>query len=186
MKAKNENGNIVVYSEKQFQEQFNYYNKTHLFYTLPKETLEAEGFYNVVIPEILQGEKLGAIYFDEVQKVFAYPIEQIPIPPPKTQAELQEEALLAETENYKKRTQDGADAYAKISAEFRLAKLSGVITEETQKYIESVLIPVRNEVLAGQWISAKQVLEAIGSSTIGVSLYDRLYLQITDYITLNY
>jgi len=88
MKAKNENGNIVVYSEKQFQEQFNYYNKTHLFYTLPKETLEAEGFYDVVIPEILQGEKLGAIYFDEAQGIYTYPIEQVP---PKTQAEIDAE-----------------------------------------------------------------------------------------------
>ena len=88
MKAKNEKGQIVVYSEKQFKEKFNFYNNTHLWYTSPKETLEAEGFYDVVIPTLLQGEKLGAIYFDEAQGIYTYPIEQIP---PKTQAEIDAE-----------------------------------------------------------------------------------------------
>ena len=88
MKARNEKGVIKVYSQEQFQSKFNFYNNTHLWYTSPKETLEAEGFYDVVIPEILQGEKLGAIYFDEAQGIYTYPIEQIQ---PKTQAEIDAE-----------------------------------------------------------------------------------------------
>ena len=88
MKARNEKGVIKVYSQEQFQSKFNFYNNTHLWYTSPKETLEAEGFYDVVIPEILQGEKLGAIYFDEAQGIYTYPIEQIPS---KTQAEIDAE-----------------------------------------------------------------------------------------------
>lgn len=97
----------------------------------------------------------------------------------------QKQVLANETEKYKKRTQDGINSYAEISAEFRLAKLSGVLTEEQHGAIEAVLIPVRNEVLAGQWISAKQKLEEIGV-VIGADLYNRLHTQITNYIAENY
>ena len=106
-----------------------------------------------------------------------------------TQAEidtnLMNNALKNEAELYKKRQLDGINAYAEISAEFRLAKLSGVLSEEQHGVIESVLIPVRNEVLAGQWISARNILEEIGVS-IGVELYERLHNQITNYINENY
>ena len=96
-----------------------------------------------------------------------------------------EQLKARETEMYKKRTQDGINAYAEISAEFRLAKLAGVITEAQHGAIEETLIPVRNEVLAGQWISALQKLEAIGVA-IGSELYDRLHTQISNYIAENY
>lgn len=91
-----------------------------------------------------------------------------------------------EKQMYIKRTNDGIDAYAEISAEFRLAKLSGQITEEAHAHIERTLIPVRNEVLAGQWISGLKELELIGIDAIGQQLYDRLHLQISNYITENY
>lgn len=97
----------------------------------------------------------------------------------------QTEQLQKETEMYRKRQCDGVSAYAEISAEFRLAKLSGVLTEEQHGAIESVLIPVRNEVLAGQWISALQKLEEIGI-VIGAELYNRLHTQISNYINENY
>lgn len=105
---------------------------------------------------------------------------------PEEIAEQQAKELLRiETEKYKKRTLDGINAYAEISAEFRLAKLSGVLTEEQHGAIEAILIPVRNEVLAGQWISALQKLEEIGV-VIGVELYNRLHTQISNYIAENY
>ena len=105
--------------------------------------------------------------------------------PEEIAEQTQAEQLRKETEMYKKRTQDGINAYAEISAEFRLAKLSGILTEEQHVEIESILIPVRNEVLAGQWISARQKLEGIGV-VIGVQLYTRLHTQISNYINENY
>lgn len=95
------------------------------------------------------------------------------------------EVLRKETEMYRKRQCDGVSAYAEISAEFRLAKLSGILTEEQHGAIEAILIPVRNEVLAGQWISALQKLEEIGV-VIGIELYNRLHTQISNYIAENY
>ena len=103
-----------------------------------------------------------------------------------TQEEIMNTMLAQETNKYLKRTQDGISAYASISAEFRLAKLSGQITELAHQYTEELLIPVRNEVLAGQWISAKQKLILIGETAVGASLYNRLIEQLTNYITANY
>lgn len=107
-----------------------------------------------------------------------------------SQEEISQTQLANQKENekqaYIKRAQDGQEAYAAISAEFRLAKLSGVITEEAHAFIEKLLIPVRNEVLAGQWMSAKKELELLGSQQVGEDLYNRLNLQISNYISENY
>lgn len=100
--------------------------------------------------------------------------------------EIQSTLISTETQKYIQRTTDGVSAYAKISAEFRLAKLSGTIDDATHTYIENLLIPVRNEVLAGQWISAKQKLIGIGETAVGANLYNRLIEQLTNYITENY
>jgi hypothetical protein len=106
---------------------------------------------------------------------------------PQEIAEAQaKEVLENETKLYLKRATDGLSEYSKLSAEFRIAKLNGWISEETQRDIERALIPVRNEVLAGQWISAKNELELLGSEIIGASLYIRLYNQINNYINDNY
>ena len=101
-------------------------------------------------------------------------------------SDIAERMVSEETQKYIQRTNDGVNAYAKISAEFRLAKLAGTIDDATHTYIENLLIPVRNEVLAGQWISAKQKLITIGEVAVGTVLYDRLITQITNYIELNY
>jgi hypothetical protein len=97
-----------------------------------------------------------------------------------------QQSLHNETQKYIQRTTDGINAYAKISAEFRLAKLSGTIDDATHTYLENLLIPVRNEVLAGQWISAKQKLIVIGVAQVGEVLYNRLFDQLSEYIEINY
>ena len=125
--------------------------------------------------------------YSEIPENSNYEIIEIIEP---SQEEIQEqqikEALSSETERYIKRQQDGVQMYAEISAEFRLAKLNGLMSESTQSAIEKILISVRNEVLAGQWVSAKNELELIGNSNIGADLYNRLHNQISNYITENY
>ena len=100
--------------------------------------------------------------------------------------EISQSLIEKETKKYLQRSKDGLDAYARISAEFRLAKQSGQLSEETHTFIEKTLIPVRNEVLAGQWISSLNELVSIGPELIGQELYNRLYNQISNYIDLNY
>jgi hypothetical protein len=91
-----------------------------------------------------------------------------------------------ETQTYLKRITDGANAIAKFSAEVRVAKLAGTISEEGHKVVDKALKPVRDEVLAGQWISAKDELILLGTDIIGQQLYDRIYNEIQTYIDSNY
>ena len=97
-----------------------------------------------------------------------------------------EDLIAEEFLKYKQRERDGMDAYLKISAEFRVAKISGQISEAEHKAIEELLIPVRDEIRAGQWISGLVKLETLGAQNIGVTLYDRLHLQISNYIAQCY
>lgn len=99
-----------------------------------------------------------------------------------------EVSIAAENEfqSYLKRKADGENAYLKLSAEFRLAKLYGQISEETHSYLEELLTPVRNEVMFGQWKKGLSILESLGVAQIGEDLYNRLHLQISEYILNNY
>jgi hypothetical protein len=94
--------------------------------------------------------------------------------------------VLEEKQRYVKRMKDGKDAYALQSAKLRLAKQSGLLDEASHNFIEEQLIPVRDEVVNGQWKSAREKLEAIGAETVGEQLYNELHTQIVDYISENY
>jgi len=158
---------------------YNAGQRTDGYHLLSNEIHKQDGFFDLIIPVITENEKLGEIYFDEEKQVFTY--QKLDIPPPTI-----EEMLEKETQKYLQRSQDGQNAYAKLSAEFRLAKVAGIITEQEYHAIEKLLIPTRNEVLAGQWISAKNELESLGAEQISQSLYDRLHLLISNYINENY
>ena len=147
-------------------------------YNLLTDQHFTDGWRDVVLPNITELQKYSESYIlvdDVVTK------EVIDL----TNEEISLLTLKKESDSYINRMTDGKKMYAEISAEFRLAKLSGMITEEQHEAIEDALIPVRNEVLAGQWISALQKLEEIGVS-VGSELYQRLHTQITNYINENY
>ncbi len=88
--------------------------------------------------------------------------------------------------NYEKRRRDGIKAYNQINAEFRVLKLNGVIEQGYYDSISELLEGVIFQIITGQWISALQKLEALGSDGIGTQLYDRLHLQISNYVNENY
>lgn len=127
---------------------------------------------------------------EEIPAGVAY--ETIVVPTPSQQeidAKRQKKALELETEKYKQRMSDGQAKYAEISAKFRLLKFSGIINEDSQREIESLLKPVRNEVLAGQWIDALIQLELLEQTTISIGKHD-LYIEIwniiNEYIQYSY
>ena len=91
-----------------------------------------------------------------------------------------------EFQKYLQRKTDGENAYLQISAEFRMAKISGDISEEAHLYIENLLKPIRNEIMFGQWMEGLRLLELIEIELIGDELYNRLHLQISNYVTENY
>ena len=87
---------------------------------------------------------------------------------------------------YEKRREDGIKAYNQINAEFRVLKVNGVIDQAYYDSISEQLEGVVFQITNGQWKSGLQKLESLGSLQIGQQLYDRLHLQITNYITLSY
>jgi hypothetical protein len=95
-------------------------------------------------------------------------------------------SILNEFELYKKRKADGENAYLTLSAEFRILKQNGTISEATHNAIEEILTPVRNEVMFGQWKKGLEILTDIGNAQVGQTLYDRLHLLISTYILENY
>lgn len=91
-----------------------------------------------------------------------------------------------ETKLYEKRIQDGIKAVAQVSAENRVYRLSGAVSTERLNEIEALTEPVRREILAGQWVSAKRILEDIGIEALGEPPYVRYHTEITNYINENY
>ena len=96
---------------------------------------------------------------------------------PEQVAEQQKQKEFAQ---YQIRLNRGVERYLKLCAEFRLAKEAGQLTPEHYAEIEETLIPVRDELVNGQFITAKSKLEVIGSDVIGVELYDRFIYSLDE------
>lgn len=170
-----------------FSKNYNDGRRTDGYHTLDNSIHEADGFYpfeQVVFDSTTHKQGLNIIF--DTDK-FVYEVE------PLSQEELDaialaeaEKPVIQEFQNYLKRAEDGKNAYLKLSAELRLAKLSGQINDTAHTVIEDTLVPVRDEVMSGQWISGLNKLEAIGTSIIGEAFYNRLHTQLTAYINENY
>jgi hypothetical protein len=185
MKANKINGVIKLFSEIPNKHEL----KPNVFnYHLQDESVHyADGYRDYISAEITDLQKKEGYIFDSENDVYTDNVIN------KTEEEIAQDLANAnaiplqnEYEKYKKRQRDGVDAYMMISAEFRLMKLGGAISEETHNEIEELLTPIRNEVIAGQWKKGLELLIVLGSGVIGLELYDRLYSQLNDYITLNY
>ena len=89
MKAKIENNKIKVYPNLP-----THYGNVLNGYDKLTERHEKDGFFDVIVPTLKDNEKKGEIYFDDVNKVFTYPIIVIP---QKTQSEIETENILKAT-----------------------------------------------------------------------------------------
>lgn len=98
----------------------------------------------------------------------------------------QEDILRLETEKYHIRKSDGEASFLLFAANLRLKKLSGEIDENTFNVIEELLLPVRSEIVLGQWKTALKKLQELNPQSIGVDLYTSIETTITTYISTNY
>ncbi len=80
---------------------------------------------------------------------------------------------------YLERQKEGVKRYLELSAEFRLNKLDGLITNEFHILLEDTLRPVRDEFVNGQYITSLEKLESIGSDIVGQQIYDKIHDSIT-------
>lgn len=96
--------------------------------------------------------------------------------------------IYAETVNYLyKRKVDGEKAFFELMAELRLNSLANSLPREVNKYIERKLKNVRDEVILGQWLSAREYLdEIVVEGYLTQALYDRVKDKLDTYIAENY
>ena len=193
-KARNENGTIVVYSEQQMKHKFNRFqlangSDVNLFYASTQEVLEDYGFFDVVTPTLMAGERLGAIYFDEAENVFAYPIEQIP---PKTQAELDAEAQTAlDTDSsaqiIQNHRQNGQTELRRVWDKLQRLKDSGYLSTSQYTVVSNALFDALLPMDYGQWEIAQTKINATpnGSGKIA-TVRTAVKKIIDDYVTENY
>jgi nitrogen regulatory protein PII len=161
-------------------------NDTFERYDLRTERHESDGFLDLTIPEYnSETQRLGEI----IETANGYTYERID----KSEAEIQanedaiKDAILeAEKQLYLKRISDGKTYYAQVSAQFRLARLAGQLSTEQHAGIENIYRPVRDEILAGQWLTAKELATAIDINIVGEDIYNQILDKITQYVSENY
>jgi len=139
-----------------------------------------DGFREIVVPELEENQYKTNLYYDSENDIYTYKVETY------TEEELNENEKLQEQNKYLQRIEVGKKKYTKLCADFRIDKLNGVITHEFHRLLESVLKPVRDEFVNGQFISALEVLEEIGSEQITIDIYDNIYASISEAITEYY
>lgn len=91
-----------------------------------------------------------------------------------------------EAAKYVLRKEDGVTMFLELAASLRLAKLSGALDEASFNTIEDLLIPIRNEIVLGQWKTGLRKLEVVGPTAIGQTMYDDIHLKISTYIANSY
>ena len=126
-----------------------------------------DGFRELVTPTLEANQYLTTLYFDAENDVYTYEVETY------TDEEIAKQKEDSEFQQYQIRQSRGLESYLKLCAEFRLAKEAGALTPEHYAEIEETLIPVRDELVNGQFITAKRKLEVIGFDVIGEDLYNR-------------
>ena len=133
-----------------------------------------DGFREVLEPTLKDNEHKTSLYFNSELDAYTYNTETY------TPEQIAEQKKQKEFAQYQIRLNRGVESYLNLCAEFRLAKEAGQLTPEHYAQIEETLIPVRDELVNGQFITAKTKLEVIGSDVIGVELYERFINSLSE------
>ena len=193
-KARNENGTIVVYSEQQMKQKFNRFqlsngSDVNLFYASAKEVLEDYGIFDFVLPPLLEGERYGEKYKDEVNNVFTCYVEQIP---PKTQEELDAEAQTAldndsSAQIIQNHINNGQTELRRIWDKIQRLKDNGQLTANQFRTVSEVLFDALIPLEFGMWQVAQTKINATptASGIIG-TIRTQVKVIIDDYVTANY
>lgn len=86
-----------------------------------------------------------------------------------------------------KRVIDGQQAFYSLMSELAVTREQNNLPREINKFIERKLKNVRDEIVLGQWISAREYLdEVVVESYLTQELYDRVKSTLDAYIAENY
>ncbi len=139
-----------------------------------------DGFRELITPILGVNEYKTNIYFDSLNDVFTYNVETY------TTEELLEIDISTEYTSYLNRQSRGYEIYMRLCGEFKVSKNNGEINQSDYEELVDTLEPVRNELITGQFITAKRKLTDIGNSIIGVDIYDRFMLTLDNEIAILY
>lgn len=141
------------------------------------------------------------IGYDEINDIYINPItnevENLPSAPSIISAtpiegyvdseDAMSELIALEVIRYRKRKEDGISMYFNMMSELRLNSIANNYPRIVNATIEETFKLVREYIVDGQWITAKEKCElVVVSGYITQELYDRIYTTITNYIALNY
>ncbi len=180
--AKDFNGSIKIYSSipKKWEDDI-------AFSMRDKQYLNDKGFFEVVEVTPSATHKLGAIYFDAVNKVFTYPLIN------KTQAELDQEAEQALNSDVSQqaidqRRADGMQGFDRIKAIIERKYRNGEITATQAKNADAYFHALIKDLNFGSWIIVKGLLatEAPNVPAGYQALFDTIKGKVDNYVTNNY
>jgi tRNA(Ser,Leu) C12 N-acetylase TAN1 len=182
--AKNINNTVRTYNSLPTNYEIN--GIRHNLRVLPIETVNAEGFYEVVIPTITQYQRLENLIPSDlvgnqwIQRVYNFTQQEID----DYDQEQIDNAIDAIVNTYEA---DGRAFFVKLRRKIREYYDDGNITQAQYKNIRTSLQPVIQPLRYGDWDVAQDEINAISrpAGQMGV-LYDFLKNKIDQYIIDNY
>ena len=103
-----------------------------------------------------------------------YKVRIVPIP---------ESPIDVETKNYFKRSKDGSNYVASISAYLRIFINNG---SQIHKQIDSSLLSFKSALITGQWKDARDLFLSLNINEISLEIYEKINIEVNNYIELNY
>jgi len=157
------------------------YNNTDS-YDLLNEKHYDDGWRDVVKPTLKENEKLGSIYFDEVNDVITYNVVTL------TSEELKEKKKSYTRDKYELHKFNGWGYYQEFRSDVVLSVEDEEITEEKAFEIESFLGDVFDKISnTGDWKTALFLLsQKTTEDSVLLSYKNKALTDIQDYINNNY
>lgn len=103
-----------------------------------------------------------------------YKVKIVPIP---------ESAIDVETKNYLKRSKDGSNYVASISAYLMAFINNG---SQIHKQIDTSLLSFKGALITGQWKDARDLFLSLNINEISIEVYKKINTEVNNYIELNY
>ena len=182
--AKNENGTVRIYRALPTNYKIN--NIRHNLSVLPIETINEQGFYELIVPAITTYQRLEPLIPSDfngtqwIQRVYDFTAQEI--------ADYDDQQIETQTlSTLQQRESDATDFINKVVTAVKRRFDEGNLTQAQYKNIRTSLEPVIRFLKLGDWDLAQDTINGISrpAGQMG-TLYDFLKNKIDQYVTDNY
>ena len=139
-----------------------------------------DGFRELVKPTLEANQYLTTLYFDTENDIYTYEVKTY------SDEEIAEQKEQKEFNLYLQRQTNGLNLYLKYETKWRLSYLEGVIKKDEFEQLETVVSPVRMELITGQLMTAKKILLNIIEEELSKINLEDFLLEIEDSISYLY